>query len=160
MGHTNHSKYFIMGIISTVLMVACITGFMINIVSGGAINQSVISNERFWNTGSISMNYDSYIKGVWKSKFKHASDGFVKQEDMKISNPESNLLYADISCAVIPDNASLTLWLVQGETSKSMDVTNLVAPLEYPLKEFQEGKIHVRLQINGVKNVSSEIYIK
>ncbi len=33
-------------------------------------------------------------------------------------------------------------------------------PLEYPLHEFENGNVHVRLQINGVENTVSEIYIQ
>lgn len=73
-------------------------------------------------------------------------------------NPK--MLHADISCETVPDGASLTLWLVQGDVSKSFDVTNLSDPLEYSLSEFENGKIHVRLQINGVEDTISEIYVK
>lgn len=52
------------------------------------------------------------------------------------------------------------MWLVQGDIAKSIDVTNLSEPLEYPLDEFKNGKIHVRLQINGVENTVSEIKIQ
>ena len=52
------------------------------------------------------------------------------------------------------------MWLVQGDVSKSFDVTNLSDPLEYSLSEFENGKIHVRLQINGVEDTISEIYVK
>ncbi len=31
---------------------------------------------------------------------------------------------------------------------------------EYPLNDFENGKIHVRLQINGVEDTISEIYVK
>lgn len=60
----------------------------------------------------------------------------------------------------VPDGATLVLWLVQGEVAKSVDVTNLSGPLEYPLNEFENGRIFVRLQINGVENTVSEIYIR
>lgn len=49
---------------------------------------------------------------------------------------------------------------VQGDTAKSMDITNPTEPLEYPMHEFKEGNIHVRLQINGVEHTVSEIYIQ
>ena len=52
------------------------------------------------------------------------------------------------------------MWLVQGEVVKSVDVTNLSEPLEYPLNDFENGEIHVRLQINGVEDTISEIYVK
>ena len=70
------------------------------------------------------------------------------------------LLYADISCGTVPDGATIVLWLVQGDAVKSLDVTNLSQPLEYPLHEFENGNVHVRLQINGVENTVSEIYIQ
>ena len=50
--------------------------------------------------------------------------------------------------------------LVQADVTKFVDVTNLSEPLKYPLDEFENGKIYVRLQINGVENTVSEIYIK
>lgn len=52
------------------------------------------------------------------------------------------------------------LWLVQGDTVKAIDITNLSKVLEYPLNEFKEGKIFARLQISNVKNVKSEIIIE
>ena len=116
--------------------------------------------DRVWNLGTISMNYDTYLNGVWKLDFRSASDGFVKEQNMMVDDAETQMLHADISCETVPDGASLTLWLVQGDVSKSFDVTNLSDPLEYSLSEFENGKIHVRLQINGVEDTISEIYVK
>ena len=79
---------------------------------------------------------------------------------MTIADADTQLLCADISCGTVPDGATLVLWLVQGEVAKSVDVTNLSGPLEYPLNEFENGRIFVRLQINGVENTVSEIYIR
>ena len=102
----------------------------------------------------------SYLDDVWKLDFRNASEGFVKEQNMKIMDAESQLLYADISCGTVPDGATLVLWLVQKDVAKSIDVTNLSEPLEYSLNEFENGKVHVRLQINGVENTVSEIYIQ
>ena len=77
-----------------------------------------------------------------------------------IEDAGAQMLYADISCETVPEGATLVLWLVQGEVVKSVDVTNLSEPLEYPLNDFENGKIHVRLQINGVEDTISEIYVK
>ncbi len=79
---------------------------------------------------------------------------------MTITDADTQLLYADISCGTVPDGAALVLWLVQGEIKKSIDVTKLSEPLAYPLHEFENGKVYVRLQINGVENTVSEICIK
>ena len=79
---------------------------------------------------------------------------------MTISDADTQLLCADISCGTVPDGATLVLWLVQGDTAQSVDVTNLSEPLEYALNEFENGKIRIRLQINGVENTVSEIYIQ
>ena len=79
---------------------------------------------------------------------------------MMIEDPNTQMPHADISCGTVPDGASLILWLVQGDVSKSFDVTNLSEPLEYSLSEFENGKIHVRLQINDVEDTISEIYVK
>ena len=86
--------------------------------------------------------------------------GFVKEQNMKITDADSQMLYADISCGTVPDGAALVLWLVQKDMVKSVDVTDLSEPLEYPLSDFETGKLHVRLQINGVENTVSEIYIQ
>lgn len=157
---TYHLKFIITGIVSMALMLVCLTGFIVSAVTGNGINTNIVSNERVWNLGAISMNYSAYMDDVWKLDFRSASEGFVKEQNMMIADADTQLLYADISCGSVPDGATLVLWLVQGDIAKSMDVTNLSEPLEYPLNEFENGKIHVRLQINGVKNTVSEIYIQ
>lgn len=157
---THHLNFIIAGIVSMVLMLICLTGFIFNAVAGNGINTNVASSDRVWNLGTISMNYNTYLDGVWKLNFRSASDGFVEEQNMTIEDADTQMLYADISCGSVPDGATLVLWLVQGEVSKSVDVTNLTVPLEYSLSEFENGKIHVRLQINGVEDGNSEIYIQ
>ena len=133
---THHLNFIIAGIVSMVLMTVCLASFI------------------------VSMNYNAYRDDVWKLDFKSASEGFVKEQNMTIEDAGAQLLCADISCGTVPDNATLVLWLVQKDTVRSIDVTNLSEPLEYPLDEFENGKIHVRLQINGVENTVSEICIR
>lgn len=157
---THHLKFIAAGIVSMVLMLVCLTGFIVSAASGNGINTNAASDERVWNLGTISMNYNAYRNGVWKLDFRSASEGFVKEQDMTIADADVQLLYADISCGTVPDGATLVLWLVQGDAVKSLDVTNLSQPLEYPLHEFENGNVHVRLQINGVENTVSEIYIQ
>lgn len=141
------------------LMLACLTGFIVS-AAGSGVNKDPASNERVWNLGAISMIYNTCIDGVWKLNFKSASNGFIEQENMTVQNADTQTLYADVSCGTVPDGATLVLWVVQGELSQSVDVTNLTEPLEYPLNEFENGKIYVRLQINGVEDTVSKIYIK
>ena len=157
---THHLKLIAAGIVSMVLMLVCLTSFIVSAATGNGINTNVASNQRVWNLGTISMNYNSYLDDIWKLDFRSASEGFVKEQDMTIADADAQLLYADISCGTIPDGATLVLWLVQGEIAKSIDVTNLSEPLEYPLNEFENGKVYVRLQINGVENTVSKIYIQ
>lgn len=157
---TPHLKLMLAGIVSLALMLVCLTGFIVSAVTGTGINTDVASDDRVWNLGTISMNYDAYVDDVWKLDFKSASAGFVKEQNMTIGDADTQLLYADISCGTVPEGATLVLWLVQGNTVKSMDVTSLSEPLEYPLNAFENGKVHVRLQINGVRNTASEIYIQ
>ncbi|RRK33889.1 zinc ribbon domain-containing protein [Schaedlerella arabinosiphila] len=157
---THHLKWIIGGVISMALMLVCLTGFIVTAAAGNNINTNAASNERVWNTGVIGMTTSSFIDGVWKLKFGSASEGFIKEQNMKIQDADTQMLHADISCKTVPDGATLVLWLVQGDTARSVDVTDLSEPLEYPLDEFENGKIHVRLQINGVKDTSSEIYIQ
>ena len=150
--NTHHLKLIIAGIVSMVLMLACLTGFIVSAATGNGINTNVASSDRVWNLGTISMNYSSYVNDVWKLDFRSASKGFIKEKRMTIADADTQLLYADIACGTIPDGSTLILWLVQKDTVKSIDVTNLTGPLEYPLSEFKNGKIYVRLQIKGVKN--------
>lgn len=157
---THHLKLIAAGIVSMVLMLVCLTSFIVSAATGNGINTNVASNQRVWNLGTISMNYNSYLDDIWKLDFRSASEGFVKEQDMTIADADAQLLYADISCGTIPDGATLVLWLVQGDIAKSIDVTNLSEPLEYPLNEFENGKVYVRLQINGVENTVSKIYIQ
>ena len=157
---THHLKLIIAGIVCMALMLACLTGFIVSAAAEDGINTDAASNGRVWNLGVISMNYNTYLDGVWKLDFRNASEGFVKEQNMTITDADVQLLYADISCGTVPDGATLVLWLVQGDTVKSIDVTNLSQLLEYPLNEFENGKVHVRLQINGVENTVSEIYIQ
>lgn len=157
---THHLKFIVAGIVGMVFMLICLTGFIVNAAAGNGVNTNVASNDCVWNLGAISMNYDSCHNGVWKLDFRSASDGFVKEQHMTIEDSEKQRLHADISCGTVPDGATLVLWLVQGDMAKSVDVTSLSVPLEYPLHEFENGKIHVRLQINGVENTVSEIYIQ
>lgn len=157
---THHLKFIVAGIVSMTLMLICLTGFIVSAATGNGINTNVASDDKIWNSGVISMNYNTYIDGVWKLNFRSASDGFVKEQNMAIADADTQLLHADVTCGTVPDGATLVLWLVQGNVAKSMDITNLSEPLEYPLNEFENGKVHVRLQINGVENTVSEIYIK
>lgn len=160
MQKTHHIHYIITGVICLALMLVFLTGFVASAASGRYMNTTVTSNEKVWNLGAARMNYDTYIHGTWKLDLKSASDGFVAQEDMDIVNAKTNILHADVSCGTVPEGAALTLWLVQGEVVRSVDVTNLSEPVEYALTEFENGKLHVRLEINGVRDVVSEIYIQ
>ncbi|MDE6905464.1 MAG: zinc ribbon domain-containing protein [Lachnospiraceae bacterium] len=157
---THHLKFIIAGIVSMVLMLVCLTGFIVSAASGNNINTNAASNDRVWNLGTIRLNYNTYVDDVWKLDFRSASKGFVKEQNMAIRDAGTQMLYADISCGTVPDSATLVMWLVQGDVVKSIDVTNLSEPLEYPLNEFENGKVYVRLQINGVKNTVSEICIQ
>ena len=157
---THHLRLIIIGAICMVLAVLCLTGFIVTAATGNGVNTDVTSNERIWNPGVITNNRDAYVNGVWDLDFRHASDGFVEEVTMSIHDPEKEYLHADITCGNIPKGSSLTLWLVQDDTVRSVDVTSLSEPLEYSLAEFAEGDIFVRLQINGVEDVNSEIFIR
>lgn len=157
---THHLKLIVAGIISMVLMLVCLTGFIVSASMGNGINTNPASNEHVWNLGTIIMNYNTYFDGVWKLDFRSASAGFIEQKNMVVHDVDTQILYADIDCGKVPDGATLILWLVQGDILQSFDVTNLSEPFEYPLNEFKNGKLHVRLQINGVEDTVSKIYIK
>lgn len=156
---THHIKFILAGIVCIGLMLTCLTGFIVSAVSGNGINTNVASDARVWNMGVI-LDYGTYRDGIWKLHFKSVSEGFVKEKNMTITDADTQMLHADISCGTVPEGAALVLWLVQGDVVKSVDVTNLSEPLAYPLNEFENGKVHVRLQINGVEDTVSEIYIQ
>ena len=160
MKRTHHIGYIITGTVSMILMLACLAGFIVSAASGKGVNSDIASDDKVWNIGGIRMNYEAVKDGVWTLDFKSASDGFIAQEDMMINNAETDILCADISCGTVPENAGITLYLVQGDMVKSVDVTNLSETLEYSLDEFENGKIHVRLLIEGVEDTVSKIYIK
>ena len=156
----HHKRFIAGGMVSLVFMIVCLTGLIVSASGAGNVNTDPSSDERVWNLGVIQMSVSNYWDGVWNFSFKRASDGFVEERNMKIEDAETQKLYADISCGTVPDGASLILWLVQGDRAESVDVTDLSKTLEYPLEGFEDGKIHVRLQINGVEDVTSEITIE
>lgn len=157
---THHLGLIAANVLSMVLMLVCLIGFFVRVAAGDGVNTDAASNDRVWNLGMIQMNYSSSQDNVWKLDFRSASDGFVKEQTMTIDDADAQMLYADISCGTVPEGATLVLWLVQGDTAQSVDVTNLSEPLEYALNEFENGKIRIRLQINGVEDTVSEIYIQ
>ena len=157
---THHIGYMVMGTVSMALMIVCLSGFIVLAANGKGINSDVTSGGRVWNAGVIQMNYQAMADGVWTLDFKSASDGFIAQRDLKISDAKTDILYADISCGKVPEHAALTLYLVQGETVKHFDVTELSQPLACALDEFENGEIHVRLLIEGVEDTVSKICIK
>ena len=157
---THHLGLIAAGVISIVLMLGSLGGFIVSAAAGDYVNTDVSSDTRVWNMGVITMETSTYFGGVWKLDFKSASDGYIEEQSMKIKDAVSQVLRADISCGTVPEDAELILWLVQGDTVKSVDVTDLSEPLEYPLDDFENGKLRVRLQINGVKDVSSEIEVQ
>lgn len=157
---THHMELIVANVVSLVLLIVCLIGAVIKIASGSGINTDAASRDRVWNTGIICVNYSSYRDNVWKLDFSSASDGFVKEQTMMIEDADTQMLCADILCGTVPEGAALVLWLVQGDTVQSVDVTNLSEPLKYALNEFENGKIRIRLQINGVEDTVSEIYIQ
>lgn len=57
---THHLKFIIAGIISMVLMLVCLTGFIVSAATGNGVNTDVTSNDRVWNLGVISMNSNTF----------------------------------------------------------------------------------------------------
>ena len=106
---THHLKFMVAGAVSIVLMLVCLTGFIVSAATGNGINTNVASNDRVWNLGTISMNYNTYLNDVWKLDFRSASEGFVEEQNMTIADADAQLLYADISCGTVPDGAKLVL---------------------------------------------------
>ena len=80
---THHIKFIVAGTITMVLMLICLAGFIVSAATGNGVNTNVTSSERVWNLGTIRMNYNTYLNGVWKLDFKSASDGFVEEQNMR-----------------------------------------------------------------------------
>ena len=157
---THHLPLIVAGIAGILLALACLAGFVACVAFGDFMNTDVTSSDRVWNLGTISMNADFYRDGVWDLDFRSASDGVVKEQVLTITDAAAQALHADITCGTVPEGASLTLWLVQGDTVQSYDVTALAEPLVCPLDEFADGALRVRLQIDGVKDTVSHIAIQ
>ena len=60
---THHLKFIAAGIASMVLMLVCLTGFVVSVAAGKGINTNVASSERVWNMGVITMEYSTYLDG-------------------------------------------------------------------------------------------------
>ncbi len=127
---------------------------------GNGINTNAASDERVWNLGTISMNYNAYRNGVWKLDFKSASEGFVKEQDMTIADADVQLLYAGYFLRNSAGWSNACLVAGTGDACKIFGCYKSFPTLKYPLHEFENGNVHVRLQINGVENTVSEIYIQ
>lgn len=157
---THHLGFILGGTICLILTLVSLTGFIVTAVTvDGAVNDSPGSPERVWNTGVIFMSFQTSGKDSWDLNFSSATDGYIEEHRFDLDDPDSKTLTADISCGTVPDGASLTLWLVQGDKAESVDVTNLSKPLAYPLDQFDSGKLIVRLQINGVEDTECKITI-
>lgn len=157
---THHISFILIGVVCMVLMVSCLTGFIVNAAAGKGINSDAAAGEKVWNLGSITMNYENYKDGVWNLDFRKASDGFTAEQKMTVKASKSEYLYAEVSCKTVPEGAALTLYLVQGDVVKTFDVTDLSEPLKYSLEDFEDGKLYVRLLIEGVEDTVSRIYIE
>lgn len=157
---THHLGLIVTGAVCMVFMLVSLIGFVVTATVGEAVNTDISSGEKVWNMGVITMSVETNLNGVWTLNFKSASDGFVREQKFKIADSDTQKLYADITCGEVPEGATLTLWTVQGEVAQSVDVTKLESPLELSLTDFSDGNAYVRLQVNGVKDVSSKIYIK
>ena len=57
-----------------VLMLVCLTGFIVSAATGNGVNTDVTSNDRVWNLGVISMNSNTYLNGVWTVSYTHLAD--------------------------------------------------------------------------------------
>ncbi len=155
-----NGKYIIAGFISFIIILVCTVVVIVTAVLGIGIESDVTINKHIYNTGFKTFSRENKVGNNWSLSLKSATNGFVEEVKMEINNPQEEILYADTYCETIPEGANLMLWLVQDDIVKSVDVTNLSQTLEYSLSEFKEGKIYVRLQINGVKDIKSKIYIK
>ena len=98
---THHLTFILGGIVSMALMLVCLTGFIVSVASGNGINTNVTSGDRVWNTGVI-LDYGTYRNGVWKLHFKSASDGFVKEKNMTVTDADTQMLHADIQNSASP----------------------------------------------------------
>ncbi len=148
-------KYFISGLISFLILIACIAALLIYSVLGSGISFDSGPLASL-NTGYVIGNMETKWDGIWSIKSSKASDGYHHDTTFKLEDPENEVLEADISC----EKGELTLELIQEDQKSSLDVSDLSQPLEYPLSEFREGKIRVRLTRHGAENISAKICIQ
>ena len=157
---TSNRKYIIAGIVSFCMIFICVIAIIITGLTGFLGETNVISKFEIWNTGFETISRENKSQNSWDLSLKSATEGFVKETKMDITNPDEQVLYLEATCDITKEGGNLMLWIVQGDTVKSIDVTNLGEVLEYPLNEFEKGEVFVRLQINNVKNVKSNIIIE
>lgn len=149
-----NTKFMIGAVIGAVIMICSLTA-----VIAGAFSKEGFINTKDWNTGIITMSAQTTWDNVWSLKFKSATDGYQAGSQLKAKD-NSQILYADITCGEVEEGGRLLLHIIQGETENTVDVTDLETPLEYPLTDYESGKIKVKLEIRGTKNVKSKITIK
>ena len=53
---THHMKRIIAGTVCLILMLICLSGFIVSAATRTGINTDITSNERVWNLGTIHMN--------------------------------------------------------------------------------------------------------
>lgn len=148
-------KYFIAGLVSFLVLAGCTAALVIYVFmgDGAAFDHGPLAS---LNTGYVMGNMETKWNGVWSVKSKKASDGYHHDTTFRLEDPAHESLNAEISC----EKGTLTLELIQDEQKVSMDVSDLSEPLNYPLSQFQEGKIRVRLIRHGAENIQVRIQIK
>lgn len=144
-------RYVLTGAACLILMIGCFVSFVV-----AAVRQDVLPDMvGGWNTGVITMSYETTWDNVWTLRFRSASDGFQKQRTLRLEEP-GQCLQADISC----EEGELLLHVRQeGQADVTVDVSHLTEPLSLPLEGFKTGKLTVILEIHGARNVRSAITV-
>ncbi len=144
----HHSAYFLTAILSFILSILCLAGFVYTFFSfaGDLIDQG--------RQDVTILSQESLIGGVWTVSFHRTSDGYTFRQDLTLPADGAPVLQVDAACGTVPEGASLELRLLQGETAVTLDLTDLSQPLVYPLDSFQSGVLSLELQSNGVEDVS------
>lgn len=153
-------KYIKYAICSFCMILFCVIASIIIMIISIYFTKDIQINKPIINTGFETISKQSKSYNNWNVYVESATKGFVKEVEMEIINPKNQSLYIDTSCDVKKKGGTLQLYMVQDGIMRNVNVTNLNETLEYPLKDFYEGKIFVRLQINNVENIQANVTIK
>ena len=113
------------------------------------------------NTNNFA-EVSNYIEGNILENEQGEQDILLQGVKMEIKNPEKDNLYINTTYDIKQAGGELVLVLEQDDIREDINIGSdiLGEDLKYPLNNFKEGEVLVKLLLNGVKNVKYKIAIK